>query len=127
MKWLSKQLYIMSDYSQNEVNSWSGWSGLQWVLDAPSFEFLTKNPIENPSSVDSKPSDLEEVVFFAMKLIGEFILNQVNALISGKFDHDSFWKSFDNAFKYAYASLATHIAITMHNERITFHKFFTGI
>ena len=38
MKWLSKQLYIMSEYWQNEVNSWSGWSGwsgLQWVLDAP--------------------------------------------------------------------------------------------
>ena len=38
MKWLSKQLYVMSEYWQNEVNSWSGWSGwsgLQWVLDAP--------------------------------------------------------------------------------------------
>ena len=29
---------------------------------------LTKNPIENPSSVDPKPSDLTEIVVFAMKL-----------------------------------------------------------
>ena len=37
MKWVSKQLYIMSEYWQNEANScgWSGWSWLQWVLDAP--------------------------------------------------------------------------------------------
>ena len=91
---------------------------------APSVEFLTKNPIENPSSVDSKPSDLEEVVLFAMKLVGEFILDQVNALISGNFNHDAFWKAFDNALTYTYASLVTHFAITMHNEGFTLHDFF---
>ena len=45
MKWLSKQLYIMSEYWQNEVNSWSGWSGwsgLQWVLDAPKKNHFAK-------------------------------------------------------------------------------------
>ena len=42
---------------------------------APSVEFLTKNPIKNPSSVDSKSSDLTEVVLLAMKLAMEFIWN----------------------------------------------------
>ena len=92
---------------------------------APSVEFLTKNPIdENPSSVNSKPNDLEEVVFFAMKLVAEFILNQVNAAISGNFNLDAFMKAFDNAFKFTYASLVTHIAISFHNQGFTpFHLF----
>ena len=91
---------------------------------APSVEFLTKNPIENPSSVDSKPSDLTGVVLLALKLVYEFIWNQANAAVSGNFNHVAFWKAFDNALTYTYASLVTHFAITMHNEGFTLHDFF---
>ena len=80
---------------------------------------LTKNPIKNPSSVDSKPSDLTEVVLLAMKLTLEFIWNQVNDAISGKeWNYKksiAFWEAFDAAFFYTCVSLVTHVAITMHN------------
>ena len=77
---------------------------------------LTKNPIENPSSVDSKPSDLMEVVVFATKLVLEFIWNQVNDAISGNWNEDAFWDAFHNALIYTYYSIATHIAISMANS-----------
>ena len=85
---------------------------------------LTKNPTENPSSVDSKPSDLTEVVLLAMKLALEFIWNQVNAAISGNWNPDAFWEAFDNALMYTYASLATHFAISFHNQGVTLRDLF---
>ena len=83
MKWLSKQLYIMSEYWQNEVNSWSGWSGwsgLQWVLDAPfgnpylilcsackkrNSQFMSKNP-----SLGCKKSSLILKLIFEIHFSG---------------------------------------------------------
>ena len=84
------------------------------------------NPIENPSSVNSKPSDLTEIVVFAMKLALEFIWNQANAVISGNDWNPKDWEAFDDAFMYTYASLATHFAIAMHNQGVTLpHLCFT--
>ena len=39
---------------------------------------LTKNLIENPSLVNSKPSDMVDIVIFALKMALEFISNLAN-------------------------------------------------
>ena len=39
---------------------------------------LTKNLIKNPSLVDSKPSDIVDIVIFALKMALEFISNRAN-------------------------------------------------
>ena len=39
---------------------------------------LTKNLIKNPSLVDSKPSDMVDIVIFALKMALEFISNLAN-------------------------------------------------
>ena len=85
---------------------------------------LTKNLTENPSSVDSKPTDLTEVVLFAVAKFMEFIWNQVNDAISGNWNHDAFFEAFDNTLMYTYASLATHFAISFHNQGVTLRDLF---
>ena len=92
---------------------------------------LTKNLIENPSSVDSKPNDLTEIVVFAMKLALKFIWKEANCLtgfrpsqevdatISGNcydWNPESVFYAYRDAFLCVYFSGLTHILNLMHNN-----------
>ena len=93
---------------------------------------LTKNLIENPSLVNSKPSDMVDIVIFALKMAVEFIWNKANcyftgtgfkpgqevdAAISGNcydWNTESFFNAFEDTVPYIFISVWTQISIAMH-------------
>ena len=94
---------------------------------------LTKNLLNNPSLVDSKSSDLMDIVIFALKMAVEFIWNKANCYFTGTgfkpqqevdpailgncydWNPESFFYAFEDAFLYVFISLWTHITILIHN------------
>ena len=95
---------------------------------------LTKNPIENPSSsVNSKPSDLTDVVVFAMKLALKFIWKEANCIMGFRpsqeldaailgncydWNPESVFYAYRDAFFCVYFSLGTHILNIVHNKQL---------
>ena len=82
---------------------------------------LTKNLIENPSLVDSKPSDMVDIVIFALKMALEFISNVANCYFrpSQQVDDAILGHCYDwnwEAFEYIIFSFFTQLTIAMlHN------------
>ena len=93
---------------------------------------LTKNLIENPSLVNSKPSDMVDIVIFALKMAVEFIWNKANCYLTGTgfrqqqevdaaisgncydWNFESFFDAYEDVMPYIFISVWTQISIAMH-------------
>ena len=94
---------------------------------------LTKNLIENPSLVNSKPSDMVDIVIFALKMAVEFIWDKANCYLTGTgfrprqevdaaisgncydWNPESFFYAFYDASFYFFISVWTQLSIAIHN------------
>ena len=79
---------------------------------------LTKNLIENPSLVNSKPSDMVDIVIFALKMALEFISNVANCYFRPRQQVDTaiLGHCYDwnwEALEYALISFWTQLTIAM--------------